>query len=261
MSGTYKATGINLKTMPLGEADRLVTILTKEYGLIRAVAPGARKQKNSLSPRSDLFVVNNLLIVSGRSLDKMIQAETKNVYTGLSKDIGKLTAVQYLAEIVLAHALSEQPQEQLFELLTEHLRRIEALPIRETSTLLAHLSQAVFHILALAGLSPQVQTCCLTQAPLVPDFSHPDWLVGFSPNAGGAINLAHLELGEPLPTNTLTALELSLMQQLAQPQLPQLLPATPWRKIERLLRDYTQYQLGRSLQSASFIDILIPQEL
>ncbi len=259
MSGTYKATGINLKTMPLGEADRLVTILTKEHGLIRVVAPGARKQKNSLSPRSGLFIVNDLLIVAGKSIDKMIQAETKNVYAGLSKDIGKLTAGQYLAEIVIAHALSEQPQTELFEILTEHLRRIEALPPQETSILLAHLSQAVFHILALVGLSPQVQTCCLTQAELVPDFAYTDWLVGFSSHAGGAISLDHLEDGEPLPPQTLTALELSLMQQLAQPHLPQLLPDAPWRKIERLLRDYTQYQLGRSLQSANFIDILIPQ--
>jgi len=259
MSRTYKTTGINLKAIPLGEADRLITILTKEHGLIRVVAPGARKQKNSLSPRSNLFVVNDLLIVAGRSLDKMIQAETKNVYGGLSKDLGKLTAGQYLAEIVITHALNGQPQEQLFELLTEHLRRIEALPLRETPTLLAHLSQAVFHILALAGLSPQVQTCCLTQVQLIPDFSDPAWLVGFSSNAGGAISLAHLELGEPLPPQTLTALELSLMQQLAQPNLPQAFPDAPWRKIERLLRDYTQYQLGRSLQSASFIDTLIPQ--
>lgn len=258
MSGTYKAVGINLKTMPLGEADRLVTILTKEQGIICVAAPGARKQKNSLSPRSDLFVVNNLLIVSGRSLDKMIQAETQQVYPGLSKDLGKLTACQYLAEIVLAYGLSAQPQEQLFTLFTEHLRRIEALPLGATTALLAHLSQAVFHILALVGLSPQVQICCLSQGQLVPDFSLPDWLAGFSPAAGGTISLAHLEMGEPLPPLTLSALELSLMQQLSQSQLPQLLPDAPWRKIERLLRDYTQYQLGRSLKSANFIDTLIP---
>ena len=45
---TYRATGINLKTIPLGEADRIVTILTPERGLVRAVAAGARKQKSQL---------------------------------------------------------------------------------------------------------------------------------------------------------------------------------------------------------------------
>jgi DNA repair protein RecO (recombination protein O) len=46
MSQTYKATGINLKSVPLGEADRILTILTREFGLVRAVASGARKPLN-----------------------------------------------------------------------------------------------------------------------------------------------------------------------------------------------------------------------
>jgi DNA repair protein RecO (recombination protein O) len=60
MSRTYQATGINLKGMALGEADRLLTILTAERGLVRAVAPGARKFKSKLRGRSELFVVNHL---------------------------------------------------------------------------------------------------------------------------------------------------------------------------------------------------------
>jgi DNA repair protein RecO (recombination protein O) len=73
---TYQATGIILKGMPLGEADRLVTILTSEFGLIRGVAPGARKPKSSLRGRCELFVVNQFSLAKGRSLDKITQAET-----------------------------------------------------------------------------------------------------------------------------------------------------------------------------------------
>ena len=76
MSRTYKATGINLKAMPMGEADRLVTVLTKEQGVIRAIAPSARKHKSRLGGRSGLFVVNELLLTRGKSLDKILQAET-----------------------------------------------------------------------------------------------------------------------------------------------------------------------------------------
>ena len=94
MSGTYKAIGINLKSTPLGEADRLLTILTEEHGLLRAVAPGSRKHKSSLGGRSSLFVVNQLLIVKGRNLDKIIQAESLDSYPGLSQDLRKLTARQ-----------------------------------------------------------------------------------------------------------------------------------------------------------------------
>lgn len=192
MGRTYKATGINLKGMPLGESDRLLVILTREFGLIRAVAPGARKHHSGLSGRSGMFVVNELLIAAGRSLDKITQAQTIESYPGLSQDLGKLAASQYLAEMVLAQALSEQPQEELFCLLNEHLSRLEQLPNQATSLVLAHLTHAVFHLLALAGVTPQVQVCCLTQLPLSPDFSDPDWRVGFSVAAGGTVSLPAL---------------------------------------------------------------------
>lgn len=185
MSRTYKATGINLKGMPFGESDRLLTILTPEFGLIRAVAPGARKHKSSLGGRSGLFVVNELLIAKGRSLDKITQAQTLESYPGLGQHLGKLTASQYLAELVLLQALSEQPQNELYNLLSEHLRRIEKAPTDEA--IMGHLTQAVFHLLAIAGVAPQVHYCCMTQIPLTPDFTIPNWQVEFNVCAGGAI--------------------------------------------------------------------------
>ncbi|MCF2147746.1 DNA repair protein RecO [Desmonostoc muscorum LEGE 12446] len=189
MSRTYKATGINLKTQALGESDKIVTILTPEFGLIRAVAPGARKHNSSLGGRSGMFVVNELLIAKGRSLDKITQAQTLKTYPGLAKNLGKLAAGQYLAEIVLCQALSEQPQEELYELFNEHLHRLEVLSSGNTSGVLAHLAHGVFHLLALAGLTPQVQVCCLSGQPLTPDFTDPNWQVGFSIPAGGIVCL------------------------------------------------------------------------
>ncbi|KAB8332411.1 DNA repair protein RecO [Scytonema tolypothrichoides VB-61278] len=193
MSKTYKATGINLKAQPLGESDRLVTILTTEFGLIRAVAPGSRKHNSSLGGRSGMFVVNELLIAKGRSLDKITQAQTIKSYPGLAKDLGKLGASQYLAEIALSVALSEQPQEELYELLNEHLNRLEALPNTETLNVLAHLAHGIFHLLALAGLTPQVQICCITGRSIIPDFTDPTWQVGFSIPTGGTICLSAWE--------------------------------------------------------------------
>lgn len=199
MSRTYKATGINLKGAPLGESDRLLTVLTREHGLIRVVAPGARKHQSKLGGRSGLFVVNELLISKGRSLDKISQAETLESYPRLSQDLAKLTASQYLAELVLCQALSDQPQEELFCLLNEHLGRLEQLSGDRQGTqadplsVLAHLAQAIFHLLALAGVAPQVQTCCVTQRPLTPDLKDVNWRIGFNMAAGGTVDLAELE--------------------------------------------------------------------
>ncbi|MEM8780906.1 MAG: DNA repair protein RecO [Cyanobacteria bacterium P01_G01_bin.49] len=280
MSRTYQATGIILKGMPLGEADRLVTILSPEWGLIRAVVPGARKQKSKLRGRSELFMVNQLLIAKGRSLDKITQADTLECYLGLSKELGKLAAAQYLAELVLSLALCDQPQTELYELFNEHLRRLERMSIAES--LHAYLAQAVFHLLAIAGIGPQVQRCCVTQTALMPNFHDPSWRVGFSFEAGGLIDLTIKETLQTalkipstpdscslLPTINyqLKATELILLQQLNYSSLPhpgKIIPAeildrvftVPWVEVEQLLRNYAQYQLGHSFRAATLIDSL-----
>lgn len=190
MSRTYKTTGINLKSMPMGESDRLLTILTREFGLVRAVAMGARKHNSRLGGRSELFVVNELLIAKGRSLDKITQAETLESYPRLGQDLKKLIAGQYLAELCLHQALSDQPQEDLFFLLNEHLVRLERSP---GSDVLAHLTHAVFQLLVLAGVAPQVHLCCVTREALPPDFGDRNWRIGFSIPAGGTVTLSTLE--------------------------------------------------------------------
>jgi DNA repair protein RecO (recombination protein O) len=187
---TYRATGINLKTMPMGEADRLLTILTREYGLVQAIAMGSRKHNSSLTGRSGLFVVNNLLIAKGRSLDKITQAETLESYPGLGQDLRKLTASQYIAELSLYQALSDQPQEELFVTLNHHLAQIEQSIAHQ---ILPNLLQAIVHLLALAGIAPQVHRCCMTGQTLIPEIENPDWRIGFSISAGGAVTLASLE--------------------------------------------------------------------
>ncbi len=187
---SYKATGINLKAMPMGESDRLVTVLTQEYGLVRAIAPGARKHKSRLAGRSGLFVVNDLLFSRGKSLDKLIQAETIQSFPRLSTNLAKLTASQYLAEIALAQALTDQPQPELYCLLIEHLTRIEA---ASQPNILPCLAQATFHMLALAGVAPDVFRCCLSRSPLKPQLGDPDWRVAFSVSSGGVIGLDEIE--------------------------------------------------------------------
>ena len=258
MSGTYKTIGINLKSTPLGESDRLLTVLSEEHGLLRVVAPGSRKQNSSLSGRSSLFVVNQLLIAKGRNLDKIIQAESLESYPGLSQDLRKLTVSQYLAELTLCQALSDQPQVELFCLLREHLDRLEQ---HSASAALACLTHATFHLLALAGLAPQVQTCCISQQPIEPVVDDLNWRVGFSVIAGGVVRLSE-QSSEPL--TQLNAIELHLLQQLAQPDLAPTLathsasfPALnhpAWLSIERLLRHYAQYHFDRPIRSAALIN-------
>ncbi len=252
MSRSYTLTAINLKATPLGEADRLLTVLSPQQGVLRLVAPGVRKPKSKLGGRMSLFVINQLQIQPGRSLDRILQAETQASYPRLATHLGKLTAAQYLAELTLGLGLSEQPQADLYCLLCEHLGRLEQASAEEA---LPRLVQASFHLLAQAGFAPQVQTCCLTQQPLHPQWEDDRWRVQFNAGIGGLFH-ASSAISAPTPTLRLTAPELSLLQQLAAPNLPAQPPAgaIAWATLERLLRQTAQHQLNRPLKSARLVE-------
>jgi len=248
--------------MPFGERDRLLTILTAEYGLIRAVAGGARKYQSRLRGRSELFVVNQLLLVKGRSsLYRLTQAETICTYPKLSQHLGKLAISQYLAEIALCFALSDQPQNELFTLLQEHLHRIDQCTVSADAfpePLFPLLNQGIFHLLSLAGVAPQVHYCCLSQRPLKIEENDPHWRVGFSYQAGGIV----LQREEPV-NDLLGSGELKVLQHLSQSTLPSGFSAeiAHLKTIERLLRNYTEYHFHRSIRSASLVDTLNNQQL
>lgn len=279
MSRTYKATGINLKSMPLGEADRLLTILTREHGLVRAVAPGCRKPKSKLGGRSALLVVNDLMLVQGRSLDKIIQAETLESYPGLSQTLAKLTTSQYLAELTLYQALSGQPQTELWDLFCQQLTQLQRATPAQVPCCLIH---GTLQLLAWAGIAPQVHACCFTHEPLDPPTTNPTWRVGFSASAGGAVALTGLPRprtpiqraaeqasayacsAEHRVQGKLFAQELSLLQDLnpaeIQPSSPlpfPLLAAYPlaiWQGVEAALRSYAEAYFDRPIRSAALID-------
>jgi DNA repair protein RecO (recombination protein O) len=263
----YRATGINLKGMPLGENDRLLTILTKEHGLIKVVAAGARKHRSAMAGRSGLFVVNDLQISVGRSMDRIKNAEVLQSFVGLGKTLAKLTAAQYLSELALMQALSAQPQEELFLVLIEHLERIQS---AANQNVLAHLNHGTYHLLAIAGFAPQVHNCCISQKAVVAQREIPKWKAGFSIVGGGVINLEgdgnpnddpHDVVGAETMHNRishyLNATELLAMQELAQTDLADNIletHTTDWLAVERLLRAYAQYHFDRPIQSSALID-------
>ena len=283
MNRKYKARGIILKGSSMKESDRLVTVLTPEYGIIRAVAPGAKKIKSSLRGRTELFVVNELVIIKGRSLDRIIQADTLYTYPGLSRDIGKLAAAQYLAELCLYLAVDEQPQADLYEILNEHLSRIENLPLHRL--IYPYLAQAVFHLIAISGLAPQVYNCCLTEKSISPNLANEQWQIGFSFEGGGVLDLAMAQAANQKIANQyedteaqynnrlpkidwrINSLELTLLQKLNLNKSPDAAKLDvgrcknfdldqAWIRVEKVLREYIQYHIGRTIRSANLVDSL-----
>ena len=72
----YRDAGVVLRTHKLGEADRIITLLTRERGLVRAAAKGVRKTTSRFGGRLEPFMHVDLQLAEGRSLDIITQVET-----------------------------------------------------------------------------------------------------------------------------------------------------------------------------------------
>src|SRR4051794_41245766 len=76
----YRDEGIVLRTQKLGEADRIVTVLTRRTGKVRAVAKGVRRTKSKFGARLEPFSHVDLQLYTGRNLDIISQAESIRAY-------------------------------------------------------------------------------------------------------------------------------------------------------------------------------------
>jgi DNA repair protein RecO (recombination protein O) len=90
---SYRDDGVVLRTTKLGEADRIITLLTRQNGRVRAVARGVRRTKSRFGARLEPFSHVDLMIHPGRSLDAISQAEVIRAYgPPLAADYPKYTA-------------------------------------------------------------------------------------------------------------------------------------------------------------------------
>lgn len=247
----YRAVGINLKRQPLGEADWLLHILTREKGVVRLIAKGGRKSRSKLGGRSDLFVVNDLHVAHGRSIDRILQAESLHLYKGFTRDIIRLTCAQYLTEAVLAEASQGQPHSELFDLLLKQLGLLETV---SEAYLCAHLVHSLFQVLQVAGIAPDVTHCVLSRQPIQEESC------GFSVEQGGIVALrGDVNLSElyRLSPNMLKALQMLPSDPLAEYKLDH----SVWKQVERFLRHYLEHHLERSLRSAQLLETLWPTSI
>src|SRR6184192_2460744 len=114
----YKEQGIVLRTMRLGEADRIVTVLTQGTGKIRAVAKGIRKTRSKFGARLDPFTHVDLLLYKGRELDIITS------FRELRGDYNRFTAGEMILEAADRVIEDREPNTRMFMLLLTSLRRL-----------------------------------------------------------------------------------------------------------------------------------------
>ncbi|MDS2171726.1 DNA repair protein RecO [Nesterenkonia sp. CL21] len=109
-SRSYRDNALILRTRNLGEADRIITMLTAEHGLVRGVAKGVRRTSSKFGATLEPFMVADVQLVHGRSLDIVTQAVSKGAYGAMIvADYEKYTSAHIMAEA--AERLTESDPE------------------------------------------------------------------------------------------------------------------------------------------------------
>jgi DNA repair protein RecO (recombination protein O) len=159
----YHDQGVVLRTHKLGEADRIVTLLTRDHGKVRAVAKGVRKTKSRFGGRLEPTSHVRLLLYEGRELDIVSQAESIDHFRALRDDLDRLGQAVSMLEAADQLALEREPSPRLYEMLVGALRTLadNGSPLVVPAFFLK--------VLALEGFRPQVESClvCGDPGPLV----------------------------------------------------------------------------------------------
>lgn len=161
MSATYEAQGINLRHHALGEADRIVSIFTRDHGLVRAVAKGVKKTTNRFGGRMEPLHCNALQLRQGRTMDQILSADTVRSFAGLRTDFDRLAFGLYLAEVLNGMLPPGHPQPAIYDLFVSTLAMLEDL---ERPDLVALWFQ--LHLLGDLGHPLGLDQCHACQRPI-----------------------------------------------------------------------------------------------
>jgi N-dimethylarginine dimethylaminohydrolase len=118
----YRARGFVLKRMDLGEADRILTLYTREHGKLRAVAKGVRKTTSRSAGHLEPFILTDLSLAVGKELDVIAQAETKHAFREVREDLVLTTHAYYLAELTDLLTEDRMDNRAVFDALVQALR-------------------------------------------------------------------------------------------------------------------------------------------
>lgn len=123
----YKTEGIIIRVRDYNEADRIVTIFTRNHGKVQAIAKGCRKQKSRKRGIIQLFTYGDFALYRGRSLDTITQCQGRESFSALRENLDRMAYGIYMAELLDGFVNSEEPQEDLFclTLVCFHLLAVE----------------------------------------------------------------------------------------------------------------------------------------
>jgi len=241
---SFRVEAIVLRHSDWGEADRLISLFTRESGKVRAVAKGVRKLRSRKAGHLEPFMRTRLQLARGRDLPIITQAETINAYMPLREDLLLVGYASYVIELLDRFTYEEGENRSMFRLLNETLSRLASL--EEPALVVGYYEM---RLLDLLGFRPQLTRCARCDKEIQPEAQF------FSAELGGALcpscGLQVVD-SRPISKDALKFLrhyQRSSYEEARRARVPQ----AKRREMEAVMQHYLTYLLERGLNSPQFI--------
>ncbi len=147
--------GLVIKEQTIGESDRLVTLLTADFGLVKAFVRRAKQLKSRLNSATTLFAYCDFSLYRSKDAFVVDDAVPIEVFFNLRQDIDRLTLAQYFAQLAYELSAEEQPQDELLRLTLNSLHLL----CKGEKSITQIKAVFEFRALCLGGYMPSVLAC------------------------------------------------------------------------------------------------------
>ncbi len=242
---SFRASAVVVRHSDWGEADRLLILYTREQGMVRALAKGARKITSRKAGHLQPFTYVTVQLAKGRDLLIVTQAETVNAFLPLHDDLVKTGYAAYVVELLYRFSYEEEGgNPTLFKLLVETLERIE----KEDEAWLS-VRYYEMRLLDIVGFRPQLFECANCGREILPEDQY------FSFTSGGAVCP---RCGQGLPNLAKISVEtLKYFRHFQRSSYRDASRARPGLEVQKeaevLMQGYFTYLLERELNTPGFI--------
>lgn len=241
---TYHADGIVLRRGNFGEADQIVTILTRYHGKISAVAKGVRRMGSRKGGNLDLLNHVKLYLAEGKNMDIITEVELANAWPRLKVDLAKVAVSYQIIELANEFVSERQENKAVFDLTLEALGYLEQDENPEQTLAIYQVK-----LLDIVGYQPELSKCVRCGKALQPEG------LALSPALGGVIGPEERENDElawGISADTLKVWRFFLTSEFSAGMKLKVPPEVA-RQVARSLQYYLEYLLERELKSPGLL--------
>jgi DNA repair protein RecO (recombination protein O) len=246
-SREYQTEAVVIKKIKLGEADRILTLYTSEYGKIDAVAKGVRRPKSKMAGHLELLTYSQIRLARGRNLDTIIGSQTIESFLTLKNDLWLTSYGLYAAELLYQFSASHVPNLAMFKLFLDTLKYLS-----EAGNSELILRYYELYIVDNSGYKPQLRECVGCRNEIKPEIN------AFCSRSGGVLCPGcRFEYPDSFPISV-DALKVLRLFQKSNFDIVNRLKCNLElsRELKGVLGNYIRYLLEKEVKSAAWLDDL-----